>query len=267
MALLSYLEKDCINQLFNQGGYVLHFSTPEFDRFTFASVGIPLCEHYQLSKGKSLNAFIDGGDNISVAKLLEDLLNYYAAKYEDKVKDNQQAVDVCWEAVRKLYDGKAFSQIAKQSERLIDVFNSEYIAKQIRQMNEAIEKHPTDAIGKAKELLESCCHTILSGKNVSINKDWTVQQLVKNTCKELKLTPEDIPETAKASDIIKQILGNLSAVSAGMAELRNAYGTGHGKVSTYKGLSPRHARLAVGAATTAVFFLWETYEEQKPPIL
>lgn len=90
------------------------------------------------------------------------------------------------------------------------------------------------------------------------------------TCKkykELKLTPENIPDTAKASDIIKQILGNLSAISAGMAELRNSYGTGHGKSSTYKGLSPRHARLAVGASTTAVYFLWETHEEQKLQII
>ncbi|MFF2016571.1 abortive infection family protein [Paenibacillus sp. NPDC058177] len=267
MAQLSYLEKDSINRLFNQSGYVLHFSTSEFDRFTFDSIGIPLCEHYKFSKGKSLNSFIDGGDNLAVAKLLEDLLNYYAVKYEDKVKENQKAVDACWEAVRRLYGGKAFSQIAKRSERLIDVFNSDYIAAQIRQMNEAIEKHPADAIGKAKELLESCCHTILAGKTISVNKDWSVQQLVKNTCKELKLTPDDIPDTAKASDTIKQILGNLSAISAGMAELRNSYGTGHGKSSTYKGLSPRHARLAVGASTTTVFFLWETYEEQKPLII
>lgn len=267
MAKLSYLEKDAINRLFNQNGYVLNFSTPEFDRFTFDSIGMPLCEHYQLSKGKSLNAFIDGGDNLEVAKLLEDLLNYYSATYEDEAKDNQKFVDICWEAVRRLYDGRAYSQIEKRSEKLIDVFNSDYIAAQIRQMNEAIEKHPADAIGKAKELLESCCQTILSEKGVTINKDWTVQQLVKNTCTSLKLTPDSISDTVKASDTIKQILGNLSAISAGMAELRNAYGTGHGKSATYKGLSPRHARLAVGASTTAVFFLWETHVEQKPPII
>lgn len=267
MAKLNYLEKDSINRLFNQGGYVLNFSTPEFDRFTFDSIGIPLCEHYKLSKGKSLNAFIDGGDNLDVAKLLEDLLTYYTARYENEAKVNQKAVDACGEAVRRLYDGKAVSQITKRSEKLIDVFSSDYIAAQIRQMNEAIERHPADAIGKAKELLESCCQTILSKKNVAVNKDWTVQQLVKNTCKELKLTPDSIPDTAKASDTIKQILGNLSALSAGMAELRNSYGTGHGKSATYKGLTPRHARLAVGASTTAVFFLWETHEEQKPPII
>ena len=197
MAKLTYLERECINDLFNQNGYVLDFSTPRFDKFTFDSIDIPLCEHYELSKGKSLNAFIDSGDDLSVAKLLEDLLTYFTTKYEDEAKQKHSAVNVCWEAVKRLREGKSFAQVTKQSEKLIDVFNSDYIAAQIRQMNEAIEKHPTDAIGKAKELLESCCHTILTDKCITINKNWTLQQLVKNTCKELQLTPMIFPTQPK----------------------------------------------------------------------
>jgi|LGVE01.1.fsa_nt_gb hypothetical protein len=264
MAKLNYLEKNCINQLFNQSGYVLNFSTLEFDRFTCDSIGIPLCEHYGLSKGKSLNAFIDDGENMKIAKLLDDLLNYYLVKYKDNESENENSISVCRQAIRRLYGGEEFHLL---SEKLINVFNSDYIAAQIRQMNESIEKHPADAIGKAKELLESCCQTILGEKKIDISKDWTVQQLMKNTCKQLKLTPDSISNTAKASDVIKQILGNLAGISAGMAELRNSYGTGHGKSATYKGLLPRHARLAVGASTNAVYFLWETYEEQKLPII
>ena len=267
MAKLSYSERDSIDRLFNQGGYVLNFSTSQFDRFTFDSVGIPLCSHYGLSKGKSLNAFIDGGDNLSVAKLLEDLLNYYTARYEGELVTSASHLATCWETVRRLYDGKTFSQIKKETEKLINVFNSDYITAQIRQMNDSIEKHPADAIGKAKELLESCCKTILTEREIAIDKDWTVQQLAKKTCAELKLSPDNIPDTVKANDTIKQILGNLAAISGGMAELRNAYGTGHGKSATYKGLTPRHARLAVGTATTAVCFLWETFEEQKSSII
>lgn len=48
-----------------------------------------------------------------------------------------------------------------------------------------------------------------------------------------------------------------------MSELRNAYGDGHGKTKSFKSLSSRYARLAVGAAITVVYFLWETYEERK----
>ncbi|WP_185124876.1 abortive infection family protein [Jeotgalicoccus meleagridis] len=45
--------------------------------------------------------------------------------------------------------------------------------------------------------------------------------------------------------------------------LRNAYGDGHGKTKSFKSLPSRYARLAVGAAITVVYFLWETYEESK----
>ena len=38
-------------------------------------IGIPLCEHYQLSKGKSLMAYCGDADYDSVFKLLSDLLD------------------------------------------------------------------------------------------------------------------------------------------------------------------------------------------------
>lgn len=152
--------------------------------------------------------------------------------------------------------------IEKQVKTLTESFNSDYIKAQIIQMNDSIEKNPTDAIGKAKELIEICCKTVLERKGVTINKDWEVPRLMKEACKVLKLSPDDITNTAKASDTLKSILGNLAHIAHGMAELRNPYGTGHGKPESYKGLSPRHARLAVGAATTTVYFMWETYTKQ-----
>lgn len=153
--------------------------------------------------------------------------------------------------------------VAKQSESLTEKFNSEYMATQIKNMHNTIETSPYDAIGKAKELYESCCKTILIAYNISINPNWNVNHLSKEVCKVLKLTPDDISDTVKASDTIKQLLGHLSAISQSMAELRNSYGSGHGKDIKFKGLTPRHARLAVGSAVTAVHFIWETYEEQQ----
>lgn len=152
--------------------------------------------------------------------------------------------------------------VEKQSKSLSLKFNSEYLTSQIESMNNTIESNPHDAIGKAKELYESCCKTILIENNVSINPKWKVSHLSKEVLKILKLVPEDISDTAKASETIKQLLGNLSAISQNMAELRNSYGSGHGKDSKFKGLAPRHARLAVGSAVTAIHFIWETYEER-----
>lgn len=153
--------------------------------------------------------------------------------------------------------------IEKQAESLTHKFNSEYISTQIKNMDSMIDTSPYDAIGKAKELFESCCKTILNENNLTIETAWDVIRLTKEVCKVLKLTPDDIPDTVKASETIKKLLGNLSVISQSMAELRNSYGSGHGKDAKFKGLTPRHARLAVGSAVTAVYFIWETYEEQR----
>ena len=80
--------------------------------------------------------------------------------------------------------------------------------------------------------------------------------------KRLQLLPEDIPEKVRGTKTIKAVLGNLAMISQGMAELRNLYGTGHGKHAGHKRLPIRHARLAVGAATTLTAFLFETHSER-----
>ena len=129
-------------------------------------------------------------------------------------------------------------------------------------MNESIDKQPYEAIGKAKELFENCCKTILLERKIDSDPDWDVIRLNKETCKLLKLTPDDIDNAARASETIRKLLGNLSVICQSMAELRNSYGSGHGKDAKFKGLLPRHARLAVGSTVAAVLFLWETYEEQ-----
>lgn len=134
-----------------------------------------------------------------------------------------------------------------------------YVANQITRMEAAILNDPGLAIGTAKELVETCCKTILSERGVEVPTGDNLPQLVKRTAKELKLTPDDIPDKAKAADTIRRLLSNLATITSGVAELRNAYGTGHGKLSSAKGLGPRHAKLAVGAASTLAVFLAETH--------
>ena len=145
---------------------------------------------------------------------------------------------------------------------IIRKFDSDYLRSQITLMNGAIDINPYEAIGKAKELLETCCKTILRKKNVPVGKKWDVMKLTNETCGVLKLTPNNIDNDVMASITIKNLLQNLSIISQSVAELRNSYGSGHGKDARFKGLSPRHARLAVGASVTLVHFLFETFEEK-----
>lgn len=141
-------------------------------------------------------------------------------------------------------------------------FDAEYLSQQITRLEAAIPHDPDLAIGTAKELVETCCKTILLERGIPVDEKWNLSQLVKATYKELKLTPDDIPERAKAADVIKRLLSNLATVTQGLAELRNRYGTGHGKSASTRGLRSRHAKLAAGAASTLAVFLFETHQER-----
>jgi len=143
-----------------------------------------------------------------------------------------------------------------------DGTDANYVLEQITRMETSVENDPRLAIGTAKELVETVCKTILEERNITIEGNPDLPKLVKATAKELKLTPEDIPDEAKAFESIKRLLSNLATITNGIAELRNNYGTGHGKSASSKGLGARHAKLAVGAASTLAIFLVETHHEK-----
>lgn len=136
------------------------------------------------------------------------------------------------------------------------------ILAQIERIEAAIETDASLAIGTAKELVESCCKTILVRRNVAVDRNADVPQLIKATMKELKLLPDDIPDSARGVDTIRRMLSNLGTVVSGLAEIRNLYGSGHGRGGRTRGLSPRHAKLAAGAAATLAVFLFETHESR-----
>ncbi|MCX2584277.1 abortive infection family protein [Pedobacter sp. MR22-3] len=159
---------------------------------------------------------------------------------------------------RKIVAG--FSSIEANNNVLFQKLIADYVSQQITLMESAIDNAPHVAIGIAKELIETCCIKIVEERDVVPEKSWDLLQLLKNTNRELKLSPADIPDEKKASKTIKTILSSLGAVVHGICELRNDYGSGHGKNSNFTGLNKRHARLAVGAATTLSIFLLETHE-------
>jgi hypothetical protein len=140
-------------------------------------------------------------------------------------------------------------------------FSANYMSDQIARMEQSVETDPALAVGSAKELVETCCKTILKDRNQTAAENLELSQLVKATLKELRLLPDDVPDKAKGADTIKRLLSNLATVTQGLAELRNLYGSGHGKDGRSRGLRPRHAKLAVGAATALTVFLFETHRE------
>jgi len=154
----------------------------------------------------------------------------------------------------------------KEAKAIAEEINADYVNRQISRLESSIGEDPELAIGTAKEFAETICKSILDDHGVDYNNDVNLTTLVKLVCKQLQIAPEDIPETTRAADSIKKLLRQLAAISHGMLEIRNAYGTGHGKTPGTTGFKPRHARLAVHAVIAIVEFLFETHQEKSTPL-
>jgi len=160
---------------------------------------------------------------------------------------------------RRLTAAHTTIQAVRSAAQVVD---ADYIHRQINRMEAALEADPDLAIGTAKELVETCCYTILSERGKPVSDKPDLLPLVRRTLEELKLIPDGIADGQKGAKSIKSLLGNLATITQSLAELRNLYGTGHGKHGKRRGLSSRHARLAVGTATTLAVFLFDTHQER-----
>ena len=82
MANIEYIEKDCFEELFGmRTGYVLDFSNQGFQEFVFEKIHLDIYAKYQgLSKAKILRRIISDYDNVTVGKLLLELMRYMQAK-------------------------------------------------------------------------------------------------------------------------------------------------------------------------------------------
>ena len=144
-----------------------------------------------------------------------------------------------------------------------DALDAAWMQKEIERLENAVDRDPALAIGTAKELVESCCKTVLTKRGVSYASGADLPTLTKLVAKELGLVPEGITDAAKGAETIKLILRNLAALTQYLAELRGLYGSGHGREGRHRGLQPRHARLAVGAAVSFIDFVTETFRERQ----
>jgi hypothetical protein len=136
------------------------------------------------------------------------------------------------------------------------------VLEQLRRLEAVADSDPRLAIGTAKELVETVCKSILRERGVEVDSTWEFPKLVGEVRRELHLLPEDVDSDTRGKDAIKRVLGSLGSIAQGINELRGSYGTGHGPDGRARGLHGRHARLAVGMASTLATFLLETHREQ-----
>lgn len=267
MSSLTYIEKSKFEKLFRMsGGYVCDFSNATFGHFCADEVGIDIhSEKYGgegISKANKLRKFWEIESDYLVGKLSMALTIHENDKFSGFGSDNaekEQLVNSCKIIAARLMSGKVNLDDLKTT---ADVFDAKHLSEQIRRIEQSINTDPALAIGTAKELIETCCKTILAERGKSVVGSPDIPVLTKDVLRELELVPEGIHDSAKGKDVIKRLLQNLGTIGNNLAELRGLYGTGHGKHGRAEGLSTRHARLAVGAASTLVMFLFETHKEK-----
>nr|WP_309503696.1 abortive infection family protein [uncultured Roseovarius sp.] len=141
--------------------------------------------------------------------------------------------------------------------------NSDTLYEDLRRLERIGDSEPGEAIALAKEIVESCCKLILDDRKVEYPEKAEIPELLKLLRKEIKIMPDGIDESAKGANEIRGILTSLGNIPHSLAPLRNAYGKGHGRGRDFKGLQPRHARLAIGAASTFVDFILDRHLTQQ----
>ena len=260
MSSLTPREQEKMVRLLDMGdGHLLWFSHSQLADFVgrVANLDIhsPKYQAQGASKAKIMRAFWNMEPDDVVGAVLQELIGIR--------KDAPSSVDEallqeCEDIAQRLVAGGLDLSGIKES---ADQMDAQGIRRYVARMENAVESDPELAIGTAKDIVESVCKTILEQRGVQLPNP-SMSALTKATTKELKLA-EDIPDQAKGVEVTRRILHSLGSIFDGINELRDLYGTGHGREAHRSRVSPRHARLAVGAAATVVRFLLETHNEQR----
>jgi abortive infection Abi-like protein len=159
----------------------------------------------------------------------------------------------------KVKDGRihlmATSALIEQARKASDV---EALASMLPRLEDA-DDDPWLAIGTAKEIIEHIAQVVITRSGGQAPKDADLGDLTKGALKALDLLPSEVPDAKKGAESIRRVLQGLVQIVQGTAELRNLYGTGHGRAQLAR-VYGRHARLVVGAALAWAHFASETWE-------
>jgi hypothetical protein len=106
-------------------------------------------------------------------------------------------------------------------------------------------------------LVETVCKTVLEELGEGIIEREELPALYKRTALALRM------DVTQHEAVYRQILQGLTSAVQGLAELRNKLGDAHGRGRVSQRASPRHARMAAGAAATVATFLIKTLGQRR----
>ena len=116
------------------------------------------------------------------------------------------------------------------------------IREQLDRIQRAISDDPALAVGSAKELIESTAKVVLAERGLPVSDKADLPELVRQAQEALHLHPASAAPGPDGTDAVKRILGGVSTIAVGLAELRNrGYGT-RPRPSQSQGRPPRSPR-------------------------
>jgi AbiJ N-terminal domain 3/Abortive infection C-terminus len=137
---------------------------------------------------------------------------------------------------------------------------TDYVSRQITRMEASLNNDPDLAIGTAKEFLETICKTVLAARGSQLDPSADLPVLMKATLACLPALPSTIGAAPAAERSVKALLSSLGQIAQRLSELRNRFGTGHGRHPSTSDLEHRHAKLAINAAIALGVFIYESHE-------
>lgn len=245
------IERGHFLRLFIRAGYVLDFSTNDFDTFTMECIGIPLCQKYQLSKGKSLTAYCSEASDADITKLFSALLRHYEAFVMDKFGEEDYLP--LYESCKRILSG-----VTLETPAIMEV-NRNYIKElSSRAMRDVDNGEYDSAITKSRTLVEEVFCYVIEQKGQSPSEKGDIKKLYKQV--------KDLYRMHANADVdkrINELLSGIEKIIDSISEMRNKHGDAHGVGQRRINIAAHHARLYINAAMTIADFILSVWENQK----
>ncbi|GLL06315.1 hypothetical protein GCM10017581_080640 [Dactylosporangium matsuzakiense] len=131
------------------------------------------------------------------------------------------------------------------------------VRQQLVRLERALGSDPGQAIGAAKNLVESTAKVVLDARGQEVPRSASLPALTSAALQALDVHPANEERRP-----VRDIISKAAAIANHVGELRNEAGDGHGPLAPPAGLELRHGRLAARVAIAWCAFVLETLEEQ-----
>lgn len=163
-------------------------------------------------------------------------------------------------------EGRIMPRSSAPQPNLADLRDGRTIREHLDRISNALATEDAAlAIGSAKELMESTAKVVLAETGTRYEDGYDLPKLATLAEEALGIHPQNTAPGPDGSKTVRKTLGAAHTIAQSVAELRNNYGTGHGRSTTPAGLGTRHARLAVNAAQLWCQFLLDTLQDPRAP--